>query len=154
MAKSDDFWVKFWGVRGSFPRPGKSMLKYGGNTSCLEVRCGARLLIFDAGTGLLARGALKSGLVSSCEADGHGVTTIEELRTPVLAALAETHAVQCGYCFTGMALAAAALIDAGEATDREAIRRGMAGNLCRCTGYAKIIDAVALAASQTGRSGK
>jgi len=56
LAGSDDFWVKFWGVRGSFPRPGKSMLKYGGNTSCLEVRCGEHLLIFDAGTGLFPLG--------------------------------------------------------------------------------------------------
>ena len=49
---SDDFYVRFWGVRGSIACPGPSTVKYGGNTSCLEVRCGKHLLIFDAGTGL------------------------------------------------------------------------------------------------------
>ena len=48
----DDFFVRFWGVRGSIPCPGMETARYGGNTSCLEVRCGARLLILDAGTGL------------------------------------------------------------------------------------------------------
>lgn len=49
---SHEFSVRFWGVRGSIPCPGPDTVKYGGNTSCLEVRCGDRLLIFDAGTGL------------------------------------------------------------------------------------------------------
>jgi len=47
-----DFYVKFWGVRGSIPAPSPNTVRYGGNTSCLEIRCGERLLIFDAGTGL------------------------------------------------------------------------------------------------------
>ena len=46
------FFVRFWGVRGSIACPGKDYVRYGGNTSCLEIRCGERLLIFDAGTGL------------------------------------------------------------------------------------------------------
>lgn len=52
MAGSDDFFVRFWGVRGSIAVPGPSTARYGGNTSCLEIRCGGQLLIFDAGTGL------------------------------------------------------------------------------------------------------
>ncbi|MSP82249.1 MAG: MBL fold metallo-hydrolase [Alphaproteobacteria bacterium] len=48
----DDFYVRFWGVRGSIPCPGPDTLRYGGNTSCLEVRCGEHLFILDAGTGL------------------------------------------------------------------------------------------------------
>jgi phosphoribosyl 1,2-cyclic phosphodiesterase len=57
-----DFSVKFWGVRGSIPTPGPSTLKYGGNTSCVEMRCGERLLIFDAGSGLRELGlALSKG---------------------------------------------------------------------------------------------
>jgi len=56
LAKADDLFVKFWGVRGSFPRPSTNMSRYGGNTSCIEVRCGAHLLIFDAGTGLFELG--------------------------------------------------------------------------------------------------
>lgn len=56
MAAPDGFTVKFWGVRGSIATPGSSHLRYGGNTSCIEMRCGGRLLIFDAGTGLRALG--------------------------------------------------------------------------------------------------
>ncbi|MFQ5954787.1 MAG: MBL fold metallo-hydrolase [Kiloniellales bacterium] len=52
MSDSDQFYVRFWGVRGSIACPGPDMVRYGGNTSCLEVRCGDDLLIFDAGTGL------------------------------------------------------------------------------------------------------
>ena len=50
--KSDDFYVRFWGVRGSMPCPGVATERYGGNTSCLEIRCGGRLIILDGGTGL------------------------------------------------------------------------------------------------------
>lgn len=61
MTTNDSFFVRFWGVRGSAPRPGMAMARYGGNTACLEMRMGGRILIFDAGTGLhdLA-GALRS----------------------------------------------------------------------------------------------
>ena len=52
MTDGTDFFVRFWGVRGSIACPGEAYEKYGGNTSCLEVRCGNQLLIFDAGTGL------------------------------------------------------------------------------------------------------
>ena len=56
------------------------------------------------------------------------------------------HALQCGYCTPGMVMAAVSLIANGEATDRDAIRRGLEGNLCRCTGYHNIVEAVASAA--------
>lgn len=52
MVQTADFFVKFWGVRGSIACPGPRTVRYGGNTSCVEIRCGGRLLIFDAGTGL------------------------------------------------------------------------------------------------------
>ena len=57
----DDFWVRFWGVRGTVPCPGAETLRYGGNTACLEVMCGNRRLILDAGTGLRALGASLNG---------------------------------------------------------------------------------------------
>lgn len=57
MADAAEFFVRFWGVRGSIACPGPDTVRYGGNTSCLEVRCGDHLLIFDAGTGLRALGA-------------------------------------------------------------------------------------------------
>lgn len=56
MAEESDFIVRFWGVRGSIACPGEAYRRYGGNTSCLEVRCGEQLIIFDAGTGLRALG--------------------------------------------------------------------------------------------------
>ena len=52
MPEVDDFFVRFWGVRGSIPCPGGGVVRYGGNTSCLEIRCGSYILILDAGTGL------------------------------------------------------------------------------------------------------
>lgn len=57
MVDEEEFWVRFWGVRGTVPCPGAATLRYGGNTSCIEVRCGSERLIFDAGTGLRALGA-------------------------------------------------------------------------------------------------
>jgi phosphoribosyl 1,2-cyclic phosphodiesterase len=67
MSSGVDFSVRFWGVRGSIPCPGPETLRYGGNTSCLEVRCSGSLLIFDAGTGLrpLGRALAKNGPVDA-----------------------------------------------------------------------------------------
>jgi phosphoribosyl 1,2-cyclic phosphodiesterase len=72
LADQDAFFVRFWGVRGSIACPGPRTMRYGGNTSCLEVRCGDRLLIFDAGTGLhslgsklMANGAMQADLFFS-----------------------------------------------------------------------------------------
>ena len=57
MAQHEDFWVRFWGVRGTVPAPGPDTVRYGGNTPCIEVMCGHERLIFDAGTGIRALGA-------------------------------------------------------------------------------------------------
>ena len=67
MSRTSDFFVKFWGVRGSIACPGARTVRYGGNTSCIEVRCGGRLLIFDAGTGLrdLGNGLVADGAVEA-----------------------------------------------------------------------------------------
>ena len=67
MDQAHKFSLKFWGVRGSIPCPGAEYVKYGGNTSCLEVRCGPHLLIFDAGTGMrpLGRELDKQGRVEA-----------------------------------------------------------------------------------------
>jgi phosphoribosyl 1,2-cyclic phosphodiesterase len=67
MAQDDDFWVRFWGVRGTVPCPGPDTVRYGGNTPCVEVMCGRERLIFDAGTGIRALGgslAAEEGLNS------------------------------------------------------------------------------------------
>lgn len=67
MIQTADFFVKFWGVRGSIACPGPRTVRYGGNTSCVEIRCGGRLLIFDAGTGLrdLGNGLVGDGPVEA-----------------------------------------------------------------------------------------
>lgn len=61
MALTEDFWVRFWGVRGTLPAPGPDTARYGGNTPCVEVMCGRERLIFDAGTGIRALGASLAG---------------------------------------------------------------------------------------------
>jgi phosphoribosyl 1,2-cyclic phosphodiesterase len=61
MAQDEDFWVRFWGVRGTVPCPGPGTVRYGGNTPCIEVMCGRERLIFDAGTGIRALGASLAG---------------------------------------------------------------------------------------------
>ena len=61
MAVKDEFWLRFWGVRGTVPCPGPDTLRYGGNTACLEVMCGNQRLIFDAGTGVRALGVSLNG---------------------------------------------------------------------------------------------
>jgi aerobic-type carbon monoxide dehydrogenase small subunit (CoxS/CutS family) len=94
--------------------------------------------------------------VSACtyptaEADGREVLTIEGLADgdalhPLQEAFIEHGAVQCGFCTSGMLLSAKALLDADPAPTRERIVEYLRGNLCRCTGYRKIVDAVRLAA--------
>ncbi len=99
-------------------------------------------------------------LVTSClmlavQADGCEVTTIEGLATngtlhPVQAAFVEKGGVQCGFCTPGMVMAAAALLLGNPSPTLEEVREGLAGNLCRCTGYAKIYESV-LAAAESRR---
>src|SRR5690348_5500655 len=64
-----DIAVRFWGVRGSIPCPGRGTMRYGGNTACVEVRCGERLIIFDAGTGLRLLGNSLLAARTSVQAD-------------------------------------------------------------------------------------
>jgi carbon-monoxide dehydrogenase small subunit len=87
-----------------------------------------------------------SGLGAACGKDG--------APHPVQTAFAEAGAVQCGFCSPGMAVAAAALLKRDPAPDRQAIRRAISGNLCRCTGYVKIVDAIELAARRIREDGE
>jgi len=100
-------------------------------------------------------------LVTSClmlavQADGCEVTTIEGLATngslhPVQAAFVQKGGVQCGFCTPGMIVAAASLLQRNPSPSLQEVREGLAGNLCRCTGYAKIYESV-LAAAEISRS--
>jgi carbon-monoxide dehydrogenase small subunit len=116
----------------------------GTNVGCDTSSCGACTVLIDGESA-------KSCTVLAVQADGADVTTIEGLATngelhPVQQAFHDHHALQCGYCTPGMVMAAVSLIEHGEATDRAAIRRGLEGNLCRCTGYHNIVEAIATAA--------
>ena len=99
--------------------------------------------------------AVKSCTVLAAQADGCTVTTIEGLADPgALTALQQQfrdrHAVQCGFCTPGMIMMATALIGDGLATDEAAVRDGLEGNICRCTGYQPIVLAVLAAAGLAG----
>jgi aerobic carbon-monoxide dehydrogenase small subunit len=120
----------------------------GTNVGCDTSACGAcTVLVAKDG----ASESVKSCTVFGVQADGWEITTIEGLASngdlhAVQQAFHENHALQCGYCTPGMVLAAVSLIESGEATDEDAIRLGLEGNLCRCTGYHNIVKAVASAA--------
>lgn len=111
---------------------------------CREAACGSCLVL------------LEGRLVNSCQvlaatAVGREVTTVKGVGTlrrphPIQEAFVEAGAVQCGFCTPGMVLATHALLAVDPDPDEAAIRRGLDGNLCRCTGYVKILEAVRLAA--------
>jgi len=95
---------------------------------------------------------VNSCLVLAVQADGKTLTTIEGLETdeglhPVQRAFIEKGAIQCGFCSSGMILSAKSLLDRNPHPDETEIRRAISGNLCRCTGYQKIIEAVKSAGS-------
>lgn len=94
-----------------------------------------------------------SCLVLPVQVEGRAITTIEGMATgselhPLQRAFAELGAAQCGYCTPGILLASRALLDGNPKPTRDEIREALAGNLCRCTGYVKILEAVELAAER------
>jgi aerobic carbon-monoxide dehydrogenase small subunit len=96
-----------------------------------------------------------SCLLLPVQLEGRNVTTVEGMATgselhPLQRAFAELGAAQCGYCTPGILLVAKSLLDTTARPSRGEIREALAGNLCRCTGYAKILDAVELAAARMG----
>ena len=118
----------------------------GTNIGCDTSSCGACTVLLDGES-------VKSCTVLAVQADGASVTTIEGLADgeelhPVQAAFREHHGLQCGYCTPGMVMAAVSLIDHDEVTDEQSVRRGLEGNLCRCTGYHGIVQAVLAAAGK------
>jgi len=113
---------------------------------CGSGECGACSILVDGEARL-------SCLMLAAQLDGKDVVTAEGLGTaeaphPIQAAFAACGAVQCGYCTPGMTVAAADLLARQPDPSRQDVRRALSGNLCRCTGYGKIVDAV-LAAAQT-----
>jgi aerobic carbon-monoxide dehydrogenase small subunit len=116
----------------------------GTKEGCGEGDCGACAVLIDGESRL-------SCLMLAAQLEGRAVVTIEGLARdgrlhPVQEAFIEKGAVQCGYCTPGMVIAAVDLLGRNPQPSREQIRDGLAGNLCRCTGYQKIVDAVESAA--------
>jgi aerobic carbon-monoxide dehydrogenase small subunit len=118
----------------------------GSKNACEQGECGSCSVLLD-GT------LVCSCLVLAAQADGHEVVTVEGLADedklhPVQEAFAQTGAVQCGFCTPGLVVATADLLQRkADPTDDE-IREALSGNLCRCTGYQKILDAVHLAVAR------
>jgi carbon-monoxide dehydrogenase small subunit len=116
----------------------------GSKNACEQGECGSCSVLLD---GKLVCACL----VLAAQADGHELVTVEGLGEdgelhPVQAAFAETGAVQCGFCTPGFIVATADLLARRPSPSEDEIREALSGNLCRCTGYAKIFDAVRLAA--------
>jgi aerobic-type carbon monoxide dehydrogenase small subunit (CoxS/CutS family) len=116
----------------------------GPKAGCHQGGCGACTVLVDGKP-------RRSCIYPLAYADGAEITTVEGLGTPeslapIQQAFVHHYAAQCGFCTSGMMLAGQAYIDRGGKDDAEAIQRALGGHVCRCTGYAKIIDAVAAAA--------
>jgi aerobic carbon-monoxide dehydrogenase small subunit len=118
----------------------------GTHIGCDTTNCGACTIHLNGE-------AVKSCTVLAAQADGAEITTIEGLAPdgglhPVQEAFWEKHGLQCGYCTPGMIMAAADLLQRNPSPSEEEIRHGLEGNLCRCTGYHNIVEAVKSAASK------
>ncbi|MEW6082278.1 MAG: (2Fe-2S)-binding protein [Bacillota bacterium] len=119
----------------------------GTKKGCGTGECGACTVLMDGKP-------VNSCLVLAIRCEGRQITTIEGLGTPdslhiLQKAFIENGAVQCGFCAPGMLLSAKALLDENPAPNETDIRNGLAGNICRCTGYKKIVKAVLSAARAT-----
>ncbi|MGH3422248.1 MAG: molybdopterin-dependent oxidoreductase, partial [Streptosporangiaceae bacterium] len=119
----------------------------GTKRACNEGECGSCSVLLDGEV-------INSCLLPAVEAEGHPVTTIEGLAVdgrldPVQQAFADNFAAQCGYCTPGMIMTAKALLGKNPDPTEAEIRDGIRGNLCRCTGYAKIVEAIGVAAGAT-----
>jgi aerobic carbon-monoxide dehydrogenase small subunit len=123
----------------------------GTNVACDTTSCGAC-------TVLLNGESVKSCTVLAVQADGMEITTIEGLAFPdgrlhpIQAAFREHHGLQCGFCTPGMVMAVVSLLDENPRPTAAEVRQGLEGNLCRCTGYHNIVEAV-LAVAAVGSDG-
>jgi carbon-monoxide dehydrogenase small subunit len=154
MSSSHDITVHVNGIARSASVPGRLNLAdflrerlrlTGTHVGCEHGVCGACTVLMDGQP-------IRSCIVLAAQADERDVTTIEGLVEPdgsldtVQDAFCEAHALQCGFCTAGMVLAVSALLDAFESPTHEQIEEALGGNICRCTGYAQIRDAVHIAA--------
>lgn len=123
----------------------------GTHAGCEHGVCGACTVLLDGEP-------VRSCLIFAVQADGYAITTIEGVATApgemsiIQDAFCETHGMQCGYCTPGMILTAHALLERTYDVSREDIVEAISGNICRCTGYGQIIEAVEFAADRLKKS--
>ena len=123
----------------------------GTHVGCEHGICGACSVLLDGEP-------VRACLMFAWQADGHAVTTIEGLSNPdgslsvLQDSFCEAHGLQCGYCTPGMIVAAHALLAENPKPTEAQIREAISGNLCRCTGYRQVVDAVELAAKRMGEA--
>src|SRR5882672_1631871 len=122
------------------------LLLAGTHVGCEHGVCGACTILYD---GLPAR----SCLMFAVQADGHEIATVEGLAKadglhPLQQAMQDAHGLQCGYCTPGILMTMSAFLDANPSPDEASVREALSGNLCRCTGYQHVVDAVLLAADR------
>ena len=122
----------------------------GTHLGCEHGVCGACTVLLDGAP-------IRSCIVLAAQADDHVVTTIEgvgdgEELSPVQDAFCATHALQCGFCTPGMVLSCHALLERTPRPSKDEVVEALGGNICRCTGYVQIREAVALAASKLGET--
>jgi carbon-monoxide dehydrogenase small subunit len=114
----------------------------GSKNACEQGECGSCSVLLDDEL-------VCACLVLAAQADGHEIVTVEGLTPHVVQeAFVEAGAVQCGFCTPGLVVATAALLESNADPSDDEIREALSGNLCRCTGYQKIFDAVRLAADR------
>jgi carbon-monoxide dehydrogenase small subunit len=125
----------------------EDFLLVGSHAGCEHGVCGACTVLLDGEPS-------RACLMFAVQADGYEITTIEGLApapgelSVVQDAFCETHGLQCGYCTPGMILTAHALLGQNDAPSREDIVEAISGNICRCTGYGQIVEAVEFAADR------
>lgn len=138
--------------------PQTSLLKMLRDNYYWDVKCGCEEGDCGTCTVLLDGVAVKSCVTLAAQCDGHEVWTdyglgqIDAVTQCIQEAFVECGAIQCGFCTPGMIVAATDYIKHGGVPDRKLIRQAISGNLCRCTGYQKIVDAIYLAAQKLADS--
>jgi carbon-monoxide dehydrogenase small subunit len=119
----------------------------GTHVGCEHGVCGACTIRLDGAP-------VRSCLIFAVQADGHAVATVEGLApsrgelSVLQQAFRDAHGLQCGYCTPGILMTVSAFLEQNPAPDEEEVRHALSGNLCRCTGYQHIVDAVLLAAKR------
>jgi aerobic-type carbon monoxide dehydrogenase small subunit (CoxS/CutS family) len=126
------------------------LLLAGTHVGCEHGVCGACTVIVDGA-------AVRSCLMFAAQVDGHSITTVEGLASdrehlhPLQESMRDCHGLQCGYCTPGILMTMKAFLEETPAPDEAQIREALSGNLCRCTGYQHIVEAMQLAAERLRR---